>query len=218
MQDNQINDGMRILRRVAKDMPVPFVTRLARQDPDPFLILVSTILSLRTRDVPTEQASERLFKLARTPTEMIKLSHVEIAQAISPVLYPGVKAQNLLKICDILLNQYDGRVPADLDELDALPGVGRKTANLVIILGFNKLGICVDVHVHRITNRWGYVRTKTPDDTELALREKLPKRYWKEINSELVSFGQNICLPTSPLCSVCPLFAYCDRVGVKHSR
>ncbi len=218
MKDNEIDAAMRILRRVTKTMPVPYVTRLAHETHDPFLILIATILSLRTKDSACEIASERLFKLARTPEKMVVLPWEEIATAITPVMYPGVKAQNIVKICRIMLDQYGGRVPDDLEALDALPGVGRKTANLVITLGFNQPGICVDTHVHRITNRWGYVKTKTPDETELALRAKLPREYWIEINSELVAFGQNVCVAISPKCSTCPLLQYCDRVGVKHSR
>lgn len=218
MKDCQIDDGMRILRRVTKDMTVPYVTRLARETHDPFLILIATILSLRTRDAVCKIASERLFKFAKTPQEMLLLSDERILESIAPVMYPGVKAQNILRICHILMDRYGGRVPDDLEELDALPGVGRKTANLVITLGFDKLGICVDTHVHRITNRWGYVKTRNPDETELALRERLPKRYWKEMNSELVAFGQNICVAVSPKCSICPLLEYCDRVGVTQSR
>lgn len=218
MKDNEIDVAMNILRRATKTMTVPYVTRLARETHDPFLILISTILSLRTKDSATEIASERLFQLARTPEQMVQLPWEQIATATQTSMYSGVKAQNIVKICRILLDQYGGRVPDDLDQLDALPGVGRKTANLVITLGFDKLGICVDTHVHRITNRWGYVKTRTPDETELALRAKLPQKYWIEINSELVAFGQNVCVAISPKCSTCPLLKYCDRVGVKQSR
>lgn len=218
MKENEIDAAMGILRRATRTMTVPYVTRLARETHDPFLILVSTILSLRTKDSATEIASEQLFKLARSPEQMVRLPWEEIATAIRTAMFPGVKAQNIVKICRILLDQYGGQVPDDLDQLDALPGVGRKTANLVITLGFNELGICVDTHVHRITNRWGYVKTRTPDETEMALRAKLPQKYWIEINSELVAFGQNVCIALSPKCSTCPLFGYCDRVGVKHSR
>lgn len=218
MKDADIRAVVRILRRVTKGMLSPYVTRLAYNTHDPFMILISTILSLRTKDAVTEDASQRLFALADTPQEMLRLSPQEIERAIRPVLYYGVKTQNILKICRILIEQYDAHVPSDLDKLDELPGVGRKTANLVVTLGFNKPGICVDTHVHRITNRWGYVNTKTPDETEMALRAKLPKEYWIEINSELVAFGQNLCLPISPLCSTCPLLKYCARVGVTHSR
>ncbi len=218
MRDSQIHDVMRILREVARDLPVPYVTRLADETHDPFLVLIATVLSLRTRDTPTQIASDQLFALARSPADMVGLTWKQIAAAITPAMYFSVKAKNIHRICEILLAQYDGHVPADLELLDALPGVGRKTANLVITLGFNQPGICVDTHVHRITNRWGYVATKTPDETELALRAKLPREYWIEINSELVAFGQNICIASSPRCSTCPLFAYCQRVGVKNSR
>ncbi len=218
MKDDEIGDAVRILRRVTKDMTTPYVTQLTNVTHDPFLILISTILSLRTRDGATETASKRLFALATTPQQMLRLSSAQITDAIRPVLYYGAKSKSILQVCRILVEQYDGHVPDDLQALDELPGVGRKTANLVVTLGFHKLGICVDTHVHRITNRWGYVSTRTPDETEMALRAKLPKRYWIEINSELVAFGQNVCLPVSPKCSSCPLFRYCDRVGVTRSR
>ncbi len=218
MKDNEIGPAMTILRRVTKDMPVPYVTRLAREGADPFLILIATILSLRTRDLPTEAASRQLFALARTPAQMARLSVAQIARAIAPVSFPAPKADQIRRTCEALVQQYGSHVPDDLDKLDELPGVGRKTANLVITLGFHQLGICVDTHVHRVTNRWGYVHTRTPDQTEMALRAKLPKQYWIEINAVLIAFGQNICLPISPLCSTCPVFQYCDRVGVTHSR
>lgn len=218
MQDSDIHVVMRILCRVTKGMPVPYVGRLAHETHDPFQILIATILSLRTRDTPTEVASERLWKLARTPYEMVKVRPERIVEAINPVMFPVVKAGNIQKLSKILIDDYKGQVPSDLEALDALPGVGRKTANLVVTLGFDKLGICVDTHVHRVTNRWGYVHTKTPDETEMALRAKLPKQYWKEINNELVMFGQNICVAVSPKCSTCPLLKYCARVGVKSSR
>jgi endonuclease-3 len=218
MKESEIDAAMRILRRVTKAMKEPYVGRLAHATHDPFLILIATILSLRTRDVPTETASEQLFALAKTPDKMVELSRPQVEHAIHPVMFSSVKAANILKICRILLDQYDGQVPADLDELDALPGVGRKTANLVITLGFGLPGICVDTHVHRITNRWGFVKTKNADETEMALRAKLPKKYWIEINNELVEFGQNICVAVLPKCSTCPLYQYCDRVGVTRSR
>jgi endonuclease-3 len=218
MKDNEIGAAIKLLRRVTKDMMTPYVTLMAHETHDPFLILISTILSLRTKDAVTEAASKRLFALAHTPQEMLRLTPAQVERAIRPVMYFGVKAKNILEICRILIEDYDGQVPNALEKLDDLPGVGRKTANLVITLGFQQLGICVDTHVHRITNRWGYVHTRTPDETELALRAKLPKEYWIEINSELVAFGQNVCLPVSPLCSTCLLYRYCDRVGVTHHR
>jgi endonuclease-3 len=163
-------------------------------------------------------ASKRLFKLARTPKTMVKLAVKTIEKTIYPVGFYKTKAVNINKICDLLLSQYKGRVPDEIDELLKLPGVGRKTANLVVTLGYNKPGICVDTHVHRIPNRWGYVQTKTPEQTETALRKKLPPEYWITINDLLVSFGQNLCKPISPFCSQCKIKRYCDRVGVKVSR
>lgn len=197
---------------------MPYVTEMARQLNNPFRVLISTMLSLRTKDAVTAVASKRLFELANSPTAMLTLDAREIEKAIYPVGFYRTKARNILTVCRELIDRYNGHVPDDIDALVALPGVGRKTANLVITLGFGKPGICVDTHVHRITNRWGYVKTKTPDQTEMTLREKLPPEYWIEINDELVSFGQHLCHPTSPRCSICPLTQYCDRIGVKRSR
>ena len=218
MTDDQIHDAIEILRSVTRDWTTPYVTELARQLNDPFRVLVSTMLSLRTKDAVTAVASKRLFALANSPAAMLKLNTTEIETAIYPVGFYRTKARNIVTVCREIVEHYEGHVPDDIDALVALPGVGRKTANLVITLGFGKPGICVDTHVHRITNRWGYVNTKTPDQTEMALREKLPREHWIEINDELVSFGQHLCHPTSPRCSICPLTQYCDRVGVKRSR
>jgi len=218
VKDDQIHDAIEILRSVTRDWTTPYVTELARQLNDPFRVLVSTMLSLRTKDAVTAVASKRLFALANSPAAMLKLSTAEIETAIYPVGFYRTKARNIVTVCREIVEHYEGHVPDDIDALVALPGVGRKTANLVITLGFGKPGICVDTHVHRITNRWGYVKTKTPDQTEMALREKLPREHWIEINDELVSFGQHLCHPTSPRCSICPLTQYCDRVGVKRSR
>ena len=149
---------------------------------------------------------------------MAELPASRIEKAIYPVGFYKTKAKNIRKICRILLSRNNGNVPEELNELVELPGVGRKTANLVITLGFGKPGICVDTHVHRITNRWGYVRTKTPEQTEMALRKKLPGQYWIIINDLLVTYGQNLCKPISPLCSRCKIAPYCDRVGVVVSR
>jgi len=149
---------------------------------------------------------------------MITFSHEEIQQAIYPVGFYRNKARTILEISKTLIDKYGGRVPDEIDEILKLKGVGRKTANLVLTMGYQKPGICVDTHVHRVTNRWGYVSTKTPEETEFSLREKLPQDYWNEINDMLVSFGQRICHPTSPKCSICQLNAYCDRIGVTRSR
>jgi endonuclease III len=195
----------------------PIVTKISEKQRNPFLILISTILSLRTKDEVTAEASYRLFKIASTPAEMLKLSNVQIEKLIFPVGFYHRKAEHIRQVCKILLDKYDGKVPDNLDELLELPGVGRKTANLVIVLGYDKYGICVDTHVHRISNRWDYVETKTPEQTEFALREKLPKEYWKIYNDYLVSFGQHLCKPISPLCSTCPIENFCPKRGVgKH--
>jgi endonuclease-3 len=218
VKDDEIHDVIQILRSVTRDWTMPYVTELARALHDPFRVLISTMLSLRTKDAVTAVASKRLFELANSPAAMLKLDAPTIEKAIYPVGFYRTKARNILTVCREIVERHKGNVPDDIDVLVALPGVGRKTANLVLTLGFGKPGICVDTHVHRITNRWGYVKTKTPDQTEMALREKLPPEYWIEINDELVSFGQHLCFPTSPRCSMCPLTRYCDRVGVKRSR
>ena len=210
-----IDAVIRILKRTVRQWKVPVVGHYRA---DPFTTLISCILSLRTKDATTHAASERLFALARTPQDMLKLTPAQIERAIFPVGFYRTKARGILSICRQLMERYGGRVPDDLDELLMLPGVGRKTANLVITLAFNKYGICVDTHVHRITNRWGYVRTKTPDETEMALRKILPRRHWRIINDLLVAFGQNLCVPVSPWCSRCPLRDYCARAGVTTSR
>ena len=207
-----------ILQEESKQWDVPIVTLVAERSNDPYQVLVSTLLSLRTKDETTTVASRRLFAKATTPQEMLKLSQEEIRKLIFPVGFYKRKAGNLLVVSRLLLERYDGQVPNDLDELLTLPGVGRKTANLVLTLGFGKPGICVDTHVHRISNRFGYVITKSPDDTEFALREKLPAKWWMTINDILVAFGQSLCHPTSPWCSKCKVTDCCERVGVTRSR
>lgn len=192
----------------------PIVTEIALKKRDPFRILISTVLSLRTKDEVTREASKRLFKLADTPDTMKDLNPEDIERAIFPVGFYRNKAATIIDICGTLVETYGGKVPDDIDELLKLKGVGRKTANLVVTMGYNKPGICVDTHVHRISNRLGYVSTKTPKETEFALREKLPEKYWIEYNDLLVSFGQNMCKPISPLCSRCPIHNHCHRVGV----
>jgi len=196
----------------------PSVTRISRKTRDPFKVLISCILSLRTKDEVTHKASQRLFGIAPDVKSMEKLSISQIKKAIYPVGFYNNKAQTIGKICKILLEKHQERVPSTLDELLSLPGVGRKTANLVLTLGFGRPGICVDTHVHRITNRWGYVNTKNPLQTELTLREKLPSCYWIQFNSILVKFGQKICRPVSPFCSRCPIKDFCSRRRVTKSR
>jgi endonuclease III len=213
--DNRILDRvLTVLQKESKGWNVPIVTLVANRSNDPFQILISTLLSLRTKDETTTAATRKLFEKARTPGEMLNLSAAEIQRLIFPVGFYRRKAQNILAVSGIILDRYSGRVPDDLDRLLELPGVGRKTANLVLTLGFGKRGICVDTHVHRITNRFGYVRTKAPDKTEMALREILPEKWWIPINDILVAFGQSLCKPVSPWCSCCPVGRYCERIGV----
>ena len=209
---------MRILRREAPKWQTPVVTLIAEASDSPFKVLISCILSLRTQDSTTAQASRRLFALADSPENMVRLSAKKIEQVIFPVGFYRTKAKTILEICRNLNENYRGRVPDEIDELIKFKGVGRKTANLVVTLGYNKPGICVDTHVHRISNRWGYVKTATPEKTEVALREKLPKQYWIEYNDLLVSFGQQLCRPISPLCSQCPVAKYCSQIGVTVKR
>ena len=185
---------------------------------DPFKVLISCLLSLRTKDKTTSEASARLFALAGDPASMLKLSQEQIERAIYPVGFYRIKTKQIHKICRRLLDDYDGQVPNSIEALLTLPGVGRKTANLVVTVGYGRPGICVDIHVHRISNRWGYVKTRNPKETEEALRKKLPARYWIIYNDLLVPYGQNICQPVSPFCSRCKLVKYCDRVGVTRSR
>lgn len=214
----EIDAAMAILHETMPQFPAPLIDGMGVTSATPFHILIATILSLRTKDTLTAVVAPRLFAAADTPAAMLALSEEQIAELIYPVGFYRNKARSIREICAILLQQYGGGVPADLDALLALPGVGRKTANLVLTMGFGLPGICVDTHVHRICNRWGYLETKTPEETELALRAKLPPQHWIAINGLLVTLGQNICHPTSPRCSVCPVAAHCARVGVTRSR
>jgi len=197
----------------------PSVTTIAeRYRNDPWAVLVSTILSLRTKDEVTLETSKRLLAKAPDPGELAMLREDEVASLAYPAGFYRNKAASLKKIAVILLEQYQGRVPANMDALLALPGVGRKTANLVLIEAFDLPGICVDIHVHRISNRCGWLSSKTPDETEAILREILPEKYWKGLNAMLVLYGQNLCRPVSPYCSRCVIAAHCGRVGVERSR
>lgn len=219
MRQQQIHAAIRIVAREICRWPEPVVGVVAKEsNRDPFLILMSTLLSLRTKDKTTREAGDRLFALARTPATMLELPLKKVEQAIYPVGFYRTKAKSIHHICRRLIDEYGGKVPDSIDELLTLPGVGRKTANLVVTLGFGKPGICVDIHVHRISNRWGYIDTKTPEASEEALRRKLPKQYWIIYNDLLVPYGQNLCLPVSPRCSTCKLADMCDRVGVTKSR
>ena len=212
-----IVEGLKKLKKAVRKFPTPSVTLIAKKN-DPFAVLVSCIISLRTRDEVTEMASARLFTLAKLPAELLELSNAKIEKAIYPAAFYRNKTKSLKELCQVLVKEYYGKVPDKLEELLKLKGVGRKTANLTLILGHNKPGICVDIHVHRISNRWGYVKTKSPDETEMVLREILPKRFWKGYNDLLVSFGQNLCKPISPFCGSCPIEDQCPKIGVNRFR
>ena len=219
MRQDQIHAMLRVVRREIRQWREPVVGVVAKQsDRNPFHILISCLLSLRTRDQTTAEASERLFALARTPADMLNLPLTQIQRAIYPVGFYLTKAKSIHQICRRLLDVYGGIVPHSIEELVTLSGVGRKTANLVVTVGYGKPGICVDIHVHRICNRWGYIKTKTPKETEEALRRKLPSQYWITFNDVLVPYGQNLCQPVSPFCSKCKLLDYCGRIEVKRSR
>jgi len=217
MKDIELKQAIQKLKKGLKGLETPVVSVIGRER-GPFQVLASCLLSLRTRDEVTREASNRLFALANTPEALRRLPLETLERAIYPVAFYKNKARSLKAIAETLLEEHAGLVPDTLEGLLALKGVGRKTANLTLILGHGKMGLCVDIHVHRIVNRWGYVRTGSPDETEMALRGKLPKRYWKGLNDLLVTFGQNICRPLSPFCSRCPGAGFCERVGVGRSR
>lgn len=206
------------IQALARTLQVPVVTLAALVSDEPFEVLAACILSLRTKDSTTAVAVKKLFSRARTPAELLLVSEPELAQLIYPVGFYKTKAKVLREIARTLVEENGGRVPEDMDGLLALKGVGRKTANLVLTQAFGKPGICVDTHVHRIFNRWGYVSTRSPDETEMALRAKLPAKWWIDVNAILVAFGQGVCGPISPLCSTCPIEKMCPKVGVTHRR
>ncbi len=196
----------------------PIITFIANRGATPFEVLVSTILSLRTKDEVTAQAAARLFEHARTPEALLALGEAQTARLIYPVGFYPTKSRRLMQISRQILDEFQGKVPDTLDALLTLPGVGRKTANLVLVEGYHMDAICVDTHVHRISNRIGYVRTRTPEQTEMALRDKLPRRHWIRYNELLVAFGQVVCRPVSPFCGRCPAADICPRIGVERSR
>ena len=208
---------MGILREEIKKFNVPIVSEVAA-DRDPYKVLISCILSLRTKDEVTKKASLKLFEHANTAKKMIQMDETEIQKLIYPVGFYKTKAKRIIEMSHKILDEYGGIVPDTIDELLKLNGVGRKTANIVVTLGYAKLGVCVDTHVHRISNRWGYVKTKNPIQTEFALREKLPQEHWIEYNDILVTYGQNVCAPISPKCSICPIEKYCPKLGVAKHR
>jgi endonuclease-3 len=216
---NRIEFIVQMLRIATRAMPVPagqaVVSRFGR---DPYLILVACLLSLRTRDTVSFPAACRLFEYAKTPQDMIKIAVEDIEKAIYPVSFYRRKARLIVDFSHDLLKRFGGVVPQTKEELLSFKGIGPKTANLVLGEAFGIPALCVDTHVHRISNRLGIISTKTPEQTEEALARILPKKYWIEWNKLLVMWGQNICVPISPFCSKCPIFAYCQRNGVVQSR
>jgi len=214
---NKILDTLRLIRKQVKNYKVPSVTEIS-WNKDPYLVLISCILSLRTKDKTTIEASKRLFLAADNPLAMSRLSAQRIQDLIYPVGFYRNKAKVILEVSRKIINNFGGKVPQKLEDLLSLKGVGRKTANLVLGLGYEIPAICVDTHVHRISNRLGWVKTETPLATEEALKKIIPRKYWIELNTLLVAFGQNICLPVSPFCSFCLLKRSCRRVGVLRFR
>ena len=214
MQDDDIDIVLRLVKKAIQQWPASLMEQLARGASDPFKILIACVLSLRTRDRTTEKATARLFSLAADPFSLSNLTVKTIEKAICPVGFYRTKAKQIREMSKQIGQEFQGIVPDTIEALVKLPGVGRKTANLVRTVGYRKSGICVDIHVHRIFNRLGYVSTKHPDDTESVLRGKLPKKHWITLNGLLVPFGQNQCTPISPRCSSCSISPYCQRLGV----
>lgn len=218
LSNHRMDTVMARLKKAMAHLPDPSVTLVGKKFQSPFLVLISCLLSLRTKDTTTLPVCERLFARVNTVDGFLKLTPAQLEKLIYPVGFYKTKARTILAICRELKDKFGGQVPGTMEELLAFKGVGRKTANLVLTEGFAQPAMCVDTHVHRISNRFGYVRTQTPEETEQALREKLPLRYWNEYNALLVTWGQNICRPISPICSQCPVNDICQRVGVTTSR
>ena len=208
-----------LLKKQSNKFEEPIATEIGERTRDPFQVLISCILSLRTKDTTTGPAAKRLFKLAKTPKNMLKLTKKQIEKAIFPVGFYPTKAKYIQMTCKALIKNYKGKVPDKEEELLKLPGIGRKCMGIVMDYGFNKNShIPVDTHVHKIANRLGWVKTKTPEKTEQALTSSIPRKYWHDLNNLLVRHGQNICVPVSPFCSKCIISKYCPRIGVKRSR
>jgi exodeoxyribonuclease-3 len=209
-----LETALPIIEETISRFKTPVVDLIAVQTGDPYKILVATILSARTRDEATAKAAARLFAEAPDLPGLAKISEERLAKLIYPVGFYRNKARYLSRLPEAINKDFGGKIPAEVDSLVKLPGVGRKTANLVVAVAFRKPAICVDTHVHRIMNIWGYVQTRTPLETEMALREKLPLPYWLTINSTLVAFGQSICTPQRPHCDQCPIASRCPKIGV----
>lgn len=197
------------LKKRRKEFAVPALTEIAERSDDPYKVLISCILSLRTRDETTARVSEKLYAVADTPKKIGQMNLKKLGAIIRPVNYYKTKAKRIKEMSKLIYEKYNGKVPNDMDELLKFKGVGRKTANIVMVYGFNKSGLPIDTHCHRIPNRLGWVETKTPEKTEEALRRIIPKRYWIDFNDLFVQFGQNICTPRNPRCEKCPITKGC---------
>ena len=218
MQKVQIDKVYTILKKEVQNYRAPVVDLIQLQTKNPFNVLIATILSARTKDQTTVAACKKLFAKVKTFSDIENISEKQVQKLIYPVGFYQNKAKYLKQLPKAVREKFNDKIPQTIDQLIQLPGVGRKTANLVVAIAFQKPAVCVDVHVHRITNRLGYLRTKIPFETEMTLRKKLPKKYWTTFNSIFVAFGQFTCKPISPFCSRCPVQKYCNRVGVKKSR
>lgn len=218
ISNKNIGTILRKIETCTRQWVQPSVSMIANGHATPFHVLIATLLSLRTKDEVTMTASRRLFEHADTPDTMLLLTQKKIEKLIYPVAFYRNKSAHILEICRTLRTEYNGIVPKEINELLKFKGVGRKTANLVLILGYGIPAMCVDTHVHRISNRVGYIKTKTPDESEQHLRNKLPVKYWLSYNDLLVTFGQNQCKPVSPFCSSCPIQSYCPKIGVNKKR
>lgn len=216
IDEGNIDKVLKILERELPTWKAPVVELIVKRGRrTPFEILVSALLSYRTKDEVTYEASKRILKIAPNPKRMLELSEEEISKLIYPVGFYRVKARRLREISKILVEKYGGEVPNSMEELLKLPGIGRKAANIIMNRAFKVPSISVDTHVHRISNRWGFVNTKRPEETERELRRKLPPEWWSEYNKILVAFGQTICRPLNPKCEMCPIKDYCPQIGVR---
>ncbi len=215
----EVSEVLHLMKQAYATFPTPIVTQIGEVTKSPFQVLISCILSLRTKDEVTLEASKRLFAVAATPDQMVQISPDALRRLIYPVGFYKTKAKNILQICRLLLDRFNGKVPENIDRLMDFPGVGRKTAAITMVYGFGHADyIPADVHVHVIANRLGWVRTKKPEETEQELMTVVPKQYWMDLNTLFVAFGQHVCLTVSPFCSTCPVKRLCKRVGVTRSR
>lgn len=208
----EINIDKIVEKLIDAKQPRREFVQLMEEFKNPYLVLIACILSLRTNDLTTYPATLRMLEIGKEPKDFAYCDVEKLSKAIYPVGFYQNKARQIVELSKIIVEKLDNKVPDTIEDLIKFNGVGRKTANLVLAKGFGIPAICVDVHVHRICNRIGYVKTKNPEETEFALREKLPKKYWLDINTLLVTHGQNICKPIKPICEECPIKNYCKKL------